>query len=511
MVAIKTRCPINHRSNTTVIIIGAGLGGLSAAISLAAEGHKVLIIEKNNKIGGKLNVLHQQGFTFDLGPSILTLPHIFENLFKRAGKSFSQAVPMVALDPQWRAFFEDHTTFDLYFDKNKMTHELRRFDAAEVDPFFRFLAYSEKQYDIIEKGYFRKGLDTMGDFMRCYPLSDIVHFDLLRTMHQGVAHYIKNKKIIDVMDYFIKYVGSSAYSAPGFMNLLPTIQFRYKLWYVMGGMYRIAEAMGSVLDELGAEIHLNTEAVHILEQGDRVTGVETSNGKTFWAESIISNMETIPTYKQLMNKDESFLKAYEKFEPACSGLILELGVKRRYPQLNHHNFFISRDQKKHFHLVFKNKKLPEDPTIYLVAASRTDPSVAPEGCESLKILPHIPHLTEENTYTPDDYMAFKNQIVDKLERMGLEGLRENTIVEHVWTPYDIQSNYYSHKGSIYGVACDRWKNFALKTPKKSSIYSNLYFTGGSVNPGGGMPMVVLCGQLVSDLLSEQAADKTGNG
>ena len=178
---------MNNHPDTEVIVIGAGLGGLSAAISLASEGYHVRILEKNDKIGGKLNVLKKDGFTFDLGPSILTLPHIFENLFKRSGKSFAESVPLVSLDPQWRSFFEDGTTFDLYFDREKMKRELDRFDPAETENFFRFLAYSERQYDIIDKGYFRRGLDTVRDFMKCYPLSDVFQFDLLRTMHQGLS------------------------------------------------------------------------------------------------------------------------------------------------------------------------------------------------------------------------------------------------------------------------------------------------------------------------------------
>ena len=165
----------------------------------------------------------------------------------------------------------------------------------------------------------------MRDFMKFYPLSDVFRLDLLRTMHQGVAHYFKNRKIRDVMDFFIKYVGSSAYGAPGFMNLMPTIQFRYKLWYVMGGMYRIAEAMQKVLDDLGVSVYLNTEAVRITTHNDKVTGVETSEGKSFKADYIVSNMETIPAYERLLNMNRSFMKQYEKFEPACSGLILDLG------------------------------------------------------------------------------------------------------------------------------------------------------------------------------------------
>ena len=204
-------------------------------------------------------------------------------------------------------------------------------------------------------------------------------------------------------------------------------------------------------------------------------------------------MEVIPAYKHLLQEDETFMKKIRRFEPACSGLILDLGLDCKYKQLAHHNFFFSGNQKKHFKCVFHDKVLPENPTIYLVAASRTDPTVAPEGCDCLKILPHIPHLNEKQAYTQADYLAFKDRIIDRLENMGLTDLRKHIVFEHVWTPLDIQKQYYSNAGSIYGVVSDRMKNFSFKAPKQSTRYDNLFFVGGSVNPGGGMPMVVLSG------------------
>ncbi|MEM7015480.1 MAG: diapolycopene oxygenase, partial [Verrucomicrobiota bacterium] len=183
---------------------------------------------------------------------------------------------------------------------------------------------------------------------------------------------------------------------------------------------------------------------------------------------------------------------------ACSGLVLHLGTDRIYDQLAHHNFFYSGDQEKHFKTVFREGQLPDDPTIYLVAPTRTDPSKAPEGCDNLKILPHIPPIDPENPLTPEDYAEFKERVVDKLERMGLTDLRKHTIVEDYLTPLDIEKMYNSNRGSVYGVVTD-WKvNQGFKAPKQSSKYGNLFFTGGSVNPGGGMPMAILCGQKVCD-------------
>lgn len=491
----------------SVIVIGAGLGGLSAAISLRQEGYNVTIHEKNAQIGGKLNVLKERGYTFDLGPSILTLPHIFERLFERSGKKMSDYIPIRTLRPHWRNFFEDGKVVDLYPEPDKMAAEARKVgeDPANVQ---RFLDYSAKLYDLCDAGYFQQGLDTSDDFAKFYGLWKFPQFDLFRTMHGGVKRFLKTRHMQDIFDYFIKYVGSSAYRAPAFMNSLPTIQFRYDLWYVDGGLYGIALGLKRLIEELGITVHLNSETTGIHTNAGKVTGIVTKDGAFHAADIIVSNMEVIPAYRHLLNEDAVFVNKLEKkLEPACSGLVLDLGLDIQYPQLAHHNFFFSDNQREHFHTVFQKHQLPPDPTIYLVAASKTDPTVAPPGCDCLKILPHIPYINDEHPLTRDDYLAFKERIVDKLERMGLKDLRKHTVYEHVWTPLDIRAQYYSNKGSIYGVVSDRWKNLAFKAPKQSTKYENLFFVGGSVNPGGGMPMVVLCGQNVAKKVV--AWDKAG--
>jgi diapolycopene oxygenase len=478
-----------------VIVIGSGLGGLSAAISLAQEGYEVTIHEKNPKIGGKLNVLKAEGYTFDLGPSILTLPHIFERLFERSGKKMSDYIPIRTLRPHWRNFFEDGKVVDLDPDPAIMAAEARKVgeDPANVE---RFLKYSADLYDLVNDGYFEQGLDDAAGFREFYGLGKFLKFDLFRTMHGGVARHLKTRHMRDIFDYFIKYVGSSAYRSPAFMNCMATIQYRYDLWYVDGGLYHIALGLQRLMDELGITVRLNSEVTEVRKQGDRVTGLM-ANGEFHAADIIVSNMEVIPAYEKLLAEDDAFMKSLEKYEPACSGLVLELGLDRKYPQLAHHNFFYSDHQKEHFKTVFQKHQLPPDPTIYLVAASRTDPTVAPDGCDCLKILPHIPYIDDANPLTREDYMALKERVLDKLERMGLTDLRKHVVFEHCWTPIDIREQYNSNKGSIYGVVSDRFKNLAFKAPKQSVKYPNLFFVGGSVNPGGGMPMVVLCGQNVA--------------
>lgn len=481
-----------------VAVIGAGLGGISAAISLAQQGYRVEILEKNAQIGGKLNVLKADGYSFDLGPSILTLPQIFQRLFARSNRKMSDYFRIVPVRPHWRSFFEDGKVIDLHPDPKAMAIEARK---AGEDPrnVERFLAYSGRLYDLIDSGYFQKGLETSRDFAQFYGPWKFLQFDLFRTMHGGVARYLKTRYMRDIFDYFIKYVGSSAYRAPAFMNCLPTIQFRHDLWHVEGGMYNIAIGLGRLMDELGIVVHCNTAVASINTELGRVTGITSADGQVHPADIVVSNMEVIPACRELLKSDAALLRQMEKrLEPACSGLIIDLGLKTQYPQLAHHNFFFSNDQRAHFKSVFRDHELPADPTLYVVAAARSDPSVAPAGCDCLKILPHVPHLREDKPLTREDYHRFKERVYDKLERMGLRDLRKQIAVEHVWTPLDIREQYNSNKGSIYGVVTDRFKNLAFKAPAQSTVHPNLFFVGGSVNPGGGMPMVVLCGQTVCD-------------
>lgn len=478
-----------------VAVIGAGLGGISAAVSLAQEGYPVAIYEKNGHVGGKLNVLQEAGYSFDLGPSILTLPHFFEPLFERSGRKMTDYFEITPLRPHWRNFFEDGTVIDLYPEPERMAEEARK--AGETPEAVQaFLEYSGRLYDLVNDGYFQEGLDTSKDFRRHYGLTNFMKFDLLRTMHQGVARHLKSPYLRNIFDFFIKYVGSSAYDAPAFMNCLATIQFRYDLWYVQRGMYNIARGLERLMRELGIEIHLDCEVSEIRKAHDRVTGIALKDGRIIDADIIVSNMEVIPAYRDLFHEDEPFMRKLRRFEPACSGLVLDLGLDTTYPQLAHHNFFFSRNQRDHFAAVFHDKKIPDDPTLYLVAASKSDPTVAPSGCDCLKILPHIPHLQPDSPINRDDYMALRDRVIIKLERMGLSDLRQHIVFEHMWTPLDIRDMYYSNQGAIYGVVCNRFKNFGFKAPKHSSKYSNLFFVGGSVNPGSGMPMVVLCGQNV---------------
>jgi diapolycopene oxygenase len=489
-----------------VIVIGAGLGGIGAAVSLATKGRQVTIFEKNAHVGGKLNLLQENGFSFDLGPSILTMPQVFEQLFSRAGRRFTDYVKLQSPRPHWRNFFEDGSVINLYPSAAETVANTEGLGPEDEQDLERFLAYSRRLYEKCKPSYFELGLDSVWEMVRHHGIIPSLRgFDLWASMDAGVGRHVHHRHLRDVLDFFVKYVGSSAFDAPAVLNLLAHVQSAFGLWYVEGGLYRLALGLHRLLQDVGVAVHLESEVEEILHEGRRVLGVRLTDGTRHEADVVVSNMEVVPAHHRLLGESKHQLRRFRRFEPACSGLVLHLGVDREYPHLAHHNFFFSGNTKEHFRSVFHRKELPEDPTIYLVAPARTDPTQAPPGCENLKILPHIPHV-QDSPFSAQQYQALRERVLDKLERMGLDDLRQHIMTEQMWVPEDIERLYYSNRGAIYGVVSDRLKNLGFKAPKHSDRFDNLWFVGGSVNPGGGMPTSLLSGQQAADRILASASE-----
>lgn len=489
---------MERRRTERVLVVGGGLGGLSAAAGLAAEGFVVELFEKNDKLGGKLNTKTVRGYSFDLGPSIFILPHYFRRPFERAGKRMEDYVRFVEVAPQWRGFFEDGLTIDLHRDPATMEREVARI-GADPAGYRSFVEYSRTLYDFAEEAYLERGADWFWEVLRGKSQREaLTGIDWFRRMDQGVRRHVKHEPLAQLLEFFVKYVGSSPYRAPALLNSLAWSQLAHGLWYVPGGMYGYARALTRLLEELGVQVHLNSEVTALERRGKRVDGLRLADGRSVRGDLVVCNMEVVPAYRRLLGETGPVLRAHEyALAPAASGLVLDLGVDCRYPQLAHHNFFYSADPRRFLHQIHVEHRLPDDPTLYVVCATRTDDTIAPPGCDVIKVLPHIP-CVQDPPFTAAAYEALQQRVLDKLERMGLRDLRQHVVVEDVLLPEDLQRMYLTNRGAIYGAVSDRTRNMAFKAPKRSVLCDNLYFVGGTVNPGPGTPMVILCGQKVAD-------------
>lgn len=491
----------------SVVVIGGGLGGVSSAITLAQNGFAVTVYEKNEHIGGKLNLKEQDGFKFDLGPSILTMPQIFEEHFIKSGKKMADYIQISRVEHEWRSFFPDGTILDLYGDLDKMARENPSLSADDLNGYRKFLDYAHGIYDLTETGYLgRTGLDRTRDVFKAHGFwRSLTGFDYFSSMYDAIAKRVPDQNFRDMLAYFIKYVGSSPYNSPAVLNMMIYMQQAQGVWYVPGGMNQIALGLKKLAEELGVVFKTGApnEVVQLITDAKKqVTSAKLADGQVIKADYFVSNMEVIPLYERLLGFSSQQLIPLKKFEPACSGIVLHLGISKTYPQLGHHNFFFSANPREHFDKVFNRHELPDDPTLYVVNVNKTDPGQALPGHENLKILPHIPYI-QDKPATREDYLALKERVLDKLERMGLHDLRQHIVTEDFWTPDDIAKTYYSDRGAIYGVVSDQKKNHGFKHPKQSVYFDNLYFVGGTVNPGGGMPMVVKSGQQVGSLITDR--------
>ncbi|MCS6777594.1 MAG: phytoene desaturase family protein [Chloroherpetonaceae bacterium] len=492
-----------------IAVVGGGLAGCAAAIRLAHAGHRVTLFEKNGHLGGKMNVWQEGGYYFDMGPTIITKPDVLDRLFADVGRRREDYLELVALDPQWRAFFADGTHFDLYSSLQGMVAELQRFAPDEVGNYLQFLAYSHRMNAISDRWFYWRSYGSIGDMVRANPmnvqsLGIAMNMDPFTTMHQAIHRHFKDERLAQMFEHFVQYVGSSPFVAPAILCLIPWVQIALGCWYPMGGTGAIARALARLCEELGVEVRLHTPVERIETREGRVTGVVPQGGATEAFDVVVANSDIVRTLERMLTDPQAraYLRRHEKqLEPACSGIVLYLGCDRTWPQLRHHDFFFSADSNAEFRDLYERRVPHEDPTCYLAVPNLTDPDVAPPGCTALYVLVHTPYITEAFDWERETE-RYREVILDKLERSGLTGLRESIRVSHTVTPRDLERMYWVNRGAIYGVVTQRGLNAAFKTANRSEIVRGLYWAGGSVNPGPGVPMVLMSGQIAANCVLE---------
>ncbi|QDT63710.1 phytoene desaturase family protein [Calycomorphotria hydatis] len=500
-------------SDAPVAVIGAGLGGLASACVLAARGYRVVLFDKNPWLGGKAAVLHNAGFRFDMGPTILTLPSVLKRIFAEANRDLSDYMELVALDPQWRCFFDESIgggVLDLVPDVNEMTAKLNAFtnNRDEVAKGYQeFLKYAERLDQVSDRFFFWQ---SVGGIMDTFKADGMFNLDVLKdvlalrmgsTVAGTVRKYVPEERVAQMIDHFTQYVGSAPDQSPAVLCGIAHMQTGEGIWYPMGGTRAIPEALMKLAEELGVEFRPNTHVEHIETSGGKATAIRTADGEMIECSAVVSNSDSVRTHRELIDGPAAgkFLNRRE-YEPACSGVVLYLGLKQKYEHILHHNFVFSRDAEEEFETIYRKGEPAPDPTCYVCAPSLTEPDVAPDGGEALYILVHTPFLRDHHDWSkmlPD----YRRVILEKLKRTaGMEDIEDRIVVEHTLTPQDINDRYHVLNGAIYGLASHGRFFGAFKPANRSKDIEGLYLAGGSAHPGPGMPMVLMSGWIAADTL-----------
>lgn len=478
------------------VIVGGGLGGLAAAIHLAARGRRVLLLEKNERVGGKLNLVEAGGYTFDTGPSLLTMPWVLRELFEVAGARLEDELELLPVEPTCRYAWPDGTRFDASQSLPLLMQQIGRLDPRDVDGFLRFMAYASRIYQAVAGPFLLNPFDGLRDLITPALLRDSWKIDPLRTVDGAVRAFFHSPYLRQVFNRYATYNGSSPYRAPATFNLIAYVEFIEGGWYVRGGMYALARALETLARRLGVEIRTNTPVEQIVLRDGAAGGVILAGGERIDATQVVVNADPRYAYKQLLPGQARASAQLGKLEPSCSGFILLLGVRRQYADLAHHNIFFSADYPREFAAIFDKGVPAPDPTVYVCATSVSDPQHAPPGHTNMFVLVNAPALGPRVNWAREA-PAYRDLVVHKLERMGLAGLGAQIGYEQIITPADLHARYNAPGGAIYGLASNHPFTAFLRPPLRARGLRRLFFVGGGTHPGGGIPLVLLSGRAVA--------------
>jgi phytoene desaturase len=489
------------------IVIGGGIGGLTTAIRLAVAGWQVAVFEKNPAVGGKMSELRRDGFRWDTGPSVITMRHVFEELFADAGRRLEDYLTLLPIDPLTRYFYPDGIVLDATSDPVKMAQQIVEIDPQDITGYQNYLRYASEIYRVTSPVFIYDRPPSVRSFSKV-PVRDWLKADPLRLMQRAIEGYVKSPQLRQLLGRFATYVGGSPYRAPATLNLIAYLEMVEGVWYPQDGVYAIAQALQRLAEELGVIIYTNTSVQQILIRDNRAAGVRLKDGSEFHAEAVIANVDVTTLYERLLPKApriQKRLRQLKGFEPSCSGFVMMLGVQGKHERLAHHNILFSADYRREFVEIFEQDVPPTEPTIYIAITSKTDPTHAPSGCENWFLLVNAPALSADFDWTTQR-QPYRELILDRIAEFGFD-IRDRIISETIWTPTELQQQSAAYRGALYGPSANsQWTAFR-RPHNRCPDMRGLYFAGGTTHPGGGVPMVMLSGKVVSALVLEDHKKK----
>jgi phytoene desaturase len=491
-----------------VVVIGSGFGGLGVAVRLAARGFRVRVLEKRDQPGGRAYVYRDAGFAFDAGPTVVTAPQLIEELFELAGRRMADHLKLVPVDPFYRIRFDDGRLFDYTGDADRMAEEVRRVSPADVDGYRRFVVEAEK--------IFRVGFEQLSDvpFSRAVDMLKIVPQMIRLRSHKSVyalvSSYIRDEALRQVMSFHPLLVGGNPFSTTSIYSLIAYLERKWGVWFALGGTGAIVQALVELLRALGGELECDAEVEEILVDGGRARGVRLAGGRVIDADLVVSNSDVAFTYKRLLPpavRRKWTDRRLDQMRYSMGLVVAYFGTRRTYPELAHHTILLGPRYRELLDDIFERKVLASDFSLYLHAPTRTDPSLAPPGCEAFYVLAPVPHLGS-GTDWDREIDGYRDRLYAFLEEAMLPELRTSLVTSRTITPNTFRDELNSIHGAAFSIQPLLTQSAYFRPHNRSEDVRGLYFVGAGTHPGAGMPGVLSSAKVVDRLIAD--VEGTGN-
>lgn len=487
----------------TVIVIGAGIGGIATAARLARNGYRVTVLEKCEKPGGRCGQMVIDGHRFDTGTTIFMMPAIYAETFSALGERMDDHLNLQRIDPTYHLYFQDNSEFRLTSDQSEMLAQMETMEPGSYQRLRQYLAEGCQFYALSMEKVVNRDFLSLGEFINPGMLATFLKLKALTRHTTYASRFFKTSKLQMAFTFQDMYMGLSPYDSPATYSFLQSIELTDGLFYPVGGMYRVVEALTAIAQKNGVEFQYNAPVSKILTEGSVATEIETSSGQLLNADIIVANADLGYVYSRLL-PDDGEAGRIDRKEYGCSTVNFFWGLDRQYPLLGAHNLFFAGDYRKGFAEIFKDNRMPEEPNFYIHAATRMDPSAAPAGCDTLYAAVPVGHI---NPRIVQDWPAVRARarsvILERLAQVGMADLESHIKVEACFTPLDWQSRYNLSRGSAHGLSHRLTQMGYFRPQRRHKRFRNLFFVGASTHPGTGVPTVLVSARLTAGRIMEE--------
>ena len=494
--------PVAGQNKKEAAVIGSGFGGIAAAIRLQASGFKTTLFESRDRAGGRAYRYEIDGYSFDAGPTVITVPDTIEELFQICGKDMNDYVTLMPVEPYYRLYWEDGKQFDYSQHSEKLREQIKALAPDDLDGYDRFCAYAEQVY---EKGY--KELCHVPflkftDMLKVAP--DLIKLQAYRSVYSTVSKFVKNEKMRQVLSFNSLLIGGNPFQASAIYTLIHPLEKKFGVWFPKGGTHALIMGLIKLFEDMGGKLLLNTPVEEIITDQHTVTGVRTHQG-IHSCNAVVSNGDVHQTYKQLLAREpKAKTKAWKvgHMRHSMSLFVMHFGTNKKFPNLVHHNILLGNRYRGLLDDIFHNGVLAEDFSLYLHAPGRSDPSLAPEGGESFYVLSPVPNLKK----LPEDWdkigQIYGDRILKALEDQVMPGLRDSIVVKKIFTPKDFENELGAYQGAAFSLEPTLTQSAWFRTHNRDSRIKGLYFVGAGTHPGAGVPGVIGSAKATASVLLE---------